>query len=180
MIVSYGRKDGLKGLEAEYEIKEKSLYIKIQGSNSWQDYVWDFLTFPRKKYNGKKYHWFWFKQSKKFAEYLKEKGIVKSVDNIFIIGHSMGGANAAILPVFFPDKKFIIELVNAPKMGNKKAMQWLENNTQTIAFYDRGDVVRRLPLLYHKYFDNRSYGKTKPFWKAHANFPLFWDKFFNN
>jgi hypothetical protein len=178
MIYNYGRKDGLKGLESEYEFKDEILYIRIQGSNSWQDFFWDFLAWPRKKYNGKKYHRFWFKQSEKFATFLKSKRQLKKVKKIQIVGHSMGGANAAILPIFMTNKKFEIKLINSPKIGNKKAVDWLKENTETVAFYDKGDIVRYFPLLYKKFSDNRSYEKTKPFWKAHSNFPVFWKKFF--
>jgi len=69
-------------------------------------------------------------------------------------------------------------LVNSPKIGNKKAVEWLKENAEITAFYDRGDIVRFLPLFYKKFYDNRSYGKTTPFWKAHKNFPIFWKKFF--
>jgi len=179
MIYKYGKADGLKGLEAEYEFKDEILYIRIQGSNHWLDYVMDFLAWPRKKFEKKKYHRFWFKQAEKFSLHLKSKKELKKVKTIYVIGHSMGGANAAILPIFMPNKKFVIKVINAPKAGNKKAIEWLHLNTDFVAFFDKGDIVRFFPLLYHIYFDRRSYAKTKPFWKAHGNLPDLWFLFFN-
>ena len=178
MIESYGRKDGLKGLEAEYEFKGEELYIKIEGTNSFIDGIMDILAWPRKKYNSKKIHRFWFKQSEKFANFLKTKKELKKVKTIVVIGHSMGGANASLLPLFMPNKKFIISLINSPKVGNKILTDWLHLNSDLIAFYDKGDIVRHLPLFYHKFYKNKEYDRTRPFWKAHANFPKSWTNFF--
>jgi len=94
MIHSYGKKDGLKGLEAEYEFKDEILYIRIEGTNSFLDGLMDIIAWPRKKYNGKKYHRFWFKQAEKFSDFLKTKRQLKKVKKIEIVGWSMGGANA--------------------------------------------------------------------------------------
>ncbi len=66
---------------------------------------------------------------------------------------------------------------NAPKAGNKKFMQWLERCSDFRLHYDAGDVVRFLPLFYSKYYFKKKYDHTNPFWKAHNNFPGWWNSF---
>ncbi len=177
MIYKYGHEDGLKGLEAEYEFDNDILFIKIQGSNHWIDYVLNFIAWPRKKYDRCKYHRIWFRETKKFAEHLKTKyGEIKEA---YAIGHSLGGASAAILPALMKETHFKVSIINSPKIGNRKATKWVDENADIVAHYDKGDVVRYLPLLYSSYKKKHKYASTKPFWKAHANLPSWWGAFFS-
>ena len=179
MIYEYGKKDGLKGLEAEYEFNNDILYIKIQGSNYWTDYLLNFFAWPRKKQNGCRYHRVWLKDAKKFAKHLKESHQEWNIKEAYVIGHSMGGVTAAILPALMKNIHFKVSIINSPKMGNKKAVNWLNDNADVVAHYDKGDIVRFLPLLYKNYKVTYKYSNTKPFWKAHINFPPWWNAFFS-
>ena len=108
-----------------------------------------------------------------------------NIDEIRIMGHSMGGAVAAILLFPLPSNGIQRQtyLINAPKIGNAAAIRWLwkdvmQTNSTILALYDRGDIVHRLPLFYSRYSWNRPYAKTPLFEKAHFNFPEEWETFF--
>lgn len=177
-IYKYGYEDGLQGVEARYKLIGKTLCVKIYGSNHWTDYLKCFFAWPRIrpwKNSRTAYHpaW-WFMAHELWDHFLCEiQG--HEIDKFDIIGHSMGGAVAAILASYLPEYKRIVT-INAPRCGNRWAMSNLKTSCSIYfkALYDRGDVVRRLPFFYAKYPNQMGYGNTRPFWKAHNNMPVEW------
>jgi hypothetical protein len=158
--MKYGYEDGLKGIEANYHVLHDILFINISGSNHWTDYVKNFFAWPRKKVRGYRVHRWWFKLAQELVDDLPVDW-----DTIRIIkasGHSLGGAVASLIPLAaWPFVEAETKSYNAPKSGY--------TGPHHRSNYDKGDIVRHLPLLYPKYKIRKSYAHTKPFWKAHNN-----------
>ena len=188
-INKYGWNDGKRGLEATYLLDyNKTLRIRIEGSNHWTDYLGDFMAWPRVqpwKNSPIKLHHFWHRMALIFWRHLISEITDNEITEIRLMGHSMGGAIAAILLMYLPSKNVQRQayLINAPKIGNADAVRWLWDdvmalNSTIVASYDKGDIVRKLPFFYCRYPWNRPYAKTRPFWKAHVNLPDEWKTFF--
>lgn len=166
--MKYGYNDGLKGLEADYWVIHDTLHIQLWGSNHWTDYVKNFFAWPRKKIGTHRVHRFWYNLAKDLVSKLPVNW--GTITHVKVIGHSLGGAVASILP-FFLGPRIGVEVlsINAPKSGY--------TDSTHKAYYDKGDIVRHLPLLYPRYRKRLKYADTKPFWSAHDNFPGIWFRF---
>jgi hypothetical protein len=183
-IHEYGYGDGKRILNAEYLLKDKVLRVRIEGTSPWSDY----LGFPRMQpwpNSPIKLHGEWHHMARVFALHLRDEIAGHKVNEIRLMGRGIGGAVAAIMPIYLP---FIgiqrqVILINSPKIGNSAASRWiwddvmLENST-VMAVYGEGDIVRLLPLFYCRYPWNRPFEKTRPFWKAQQNLPEEWGEFF--
>ena len=190
-IQEYGYSDGKRGVEAQYLLDEDMvLHVRIVGSNHWRDYAGNLLAWPRVrpwKSSRIKFHPIWHRMAEAFANLLIAEMSGHEVKEIRLMGHSMGGAVAAIMLFYLPagiPRQAI--LINAPKIGNASSSRWLWGDfmcgySLITALYDRGDIVRRLPFFYCRYPFNRPYTakKTRPFWKAHVNLPDEWGSFFD-
>lgn len=178
VIHKYGYSDGKRGLEAEYVLRNGLLKIKIVGSNHWTDYITNFMAWPRIEINHGKVHRAWWAMATNFADHLYREFPAIQNYEIYIVGHSMGGAVAAIMADTLPPPAYVvIKAINAPKCGNREYRDWLYWNTTFTALHDKGDVVRHFPFFYAKYRGTREIGSTVPFWKAHNNLPLWWNDF---
>jgi hypothetical protein len=178
-IFEYPADGNKNGVNATYCTKNNVLFVKIKGSNSFRDYLDNFLAWPRlaPPEDGFRFHPKWFHEAWSLSEDIIKNVTWDDRQTMVVAGHSAGGAIATMLPYFLKCSYATIYPVNAPKSANKKYYQWLkEEGHSVIVRYDKGDIVRFFPLLYAKYPDHRRgwcYASTRPFWKAHNNLP-FW------
>lgn len=182
-IYTYGYTDGKKGLEARYMLTGSTLYVKIPGSDHWSDYLRCLFAWPRVRpfFNLVKLHPTWSFMARKILVRLKREVRKHAIKRIEVIGHSMGGAVAAILMLYFSNNtSTVVTLINAPKCGNKAAMWALRRCGADIhVLYDQGDIVHKLPLFYCNYplRSRRWYARSYGWGKAHNNMPREWEEF---
>lgn len=179
-INEYGFDDGKRGLEVRYVLLDEILYIKILGSNHWRDYLDNLIAWPRKKYWRRekfKFHRVWWKMARGLFDHIMGEVQGHYIEGFNIMGHSMGGAVAAIMPFLLPSGTKKVWIINAPKCGNRAVSKHLPVLCELTALYDYGDIVRRLPAFYSRYPNLFPYDRTRPFWKAHNNLPAIWRDF---
>ncbi len=183
-VMIYGPKDGRRGLEASLRYDGRgNLFIQIPGSDHIHDYLINLQAWPRvllPETNGARVHSRWLMLASDFADYIKGKVAAPERKNLYIAGHSMGGAVAAILPWFLTYQKCRVLTVNSPKAGNKNFVQWLKDNVDFRHYFNAGDIVRHLPVFYAQYPDNQQFSKSRPFWKAHNDMPWWWHSFMHD
>ncbi len=179
VIHKYGHDNGNIGLEVSYVLRGHVLKIQIDGSNHWVDYLTNFFAWPRVALAQGKIHAVWGAMALQFVDHLMVEFPNIATLDLRIVGHSMGGAVAALIPAFLPKLNAppSITVINAPKAGNRAYREWVFWDTAFSALYDKGDVVRHLPLLYAKYWGGCKVASTVPFWKAHNNLPGWWGSF---
>lgn len=151
---------------------ENNFYLIVQGSRSGQDNNQDWkdnFNFDQEgyKYNKKiKLHDGFKRQATIVFDEMKEKieewyitdkdGYIRSINNnkkLIIGGHSLGGAVAQTLPVFFGHQTFIntkniiVVTEGAPRSYNKAGSNWFNNNVKnSIRIVNSNDVVTRVPF----------------------------------
>ncbi len=185
IIHEYGYSDGKIGLEAKYMLRDSILYVKISGSNHWTDYIRCIFAWPRvRPFSGQRkiaLHGQWWYMARELWEHLMSEMCGHPVTDIKIIGHSLGGVVAAIMGLYFgPTPKVKITTINAPKMGNKRAVEALRTSGAELhVLYDVGDIVRKLPLFYADYpvRSKRWYDRAYGIGIAHNNKPSEWNDF---
>lgn len=173
--MTYGLQDGRRGVEATYDRDSFRLTIKINGSDHWYDYLVNFLAWPRKKVAGGRVHRMWYRMARELHVNITKNVDMKKVKFVYIKGHSMGGPISVYLGVLLRKTSTIVEVINAPKAGNRAYIKYMNTKIIMQAHYDKGDIVRFFPLLYWPYSFKVKYANTKPFWKAHNNFPSWWN-----
>ena len=180
-LYTYGYHDGLRGLEARYKLIDKTLYIKILGSNIWRDYL-DCIIFawPRVrplKNRKLKFHRKWWDETQKFRDHLKKHKGDTDIFDYRIIGHSAGGAQAYSLIFLLPPRRITVTSVNAPKFGNRAAVEYVSPYAVCESLFDAGDLIHRWPFLYARNPKLRQYAHTRGPGKAHNNMPPEWNVF---
>lgn len=178
---SYGAHDGLHGLEASFKLIGSILYIRIQGSNIWRDYVDCFLyAWPRVrplKNRRIAFHRKWWSEAEKFREHLGTITAGEEINEYQLLGHSAGGAQVYALSFLLPPRRITITTINAPRFGNRAAGIWINPYAICRSLFDAGDIVRRWPIFYARNPNPEQYGHTKGLEKAHINFPKEWREF---
>lgn len=176
---TYNPEEGNQGLEAAYLTDGETLCIKIYGSNHWTDYALNLFAWPRAShpdYTGVKTHAVWTRWAYNLYCHLSEATTDMEIKEWQVIGHSMGGAVAALLSLFSPICTNVWA-INAPKPGNRKAMKLIDKRCDALMSYDGGDIVRFFPFLYARFERSFRHGKTKPFLDAHNNKGKLWVSF---
>lgn len=104
---------------------------------------------------------------------LKDK--LKAQHNIYVTGHSLGGAVGLLCAVKladeFPDHKVHMTSIGAPRVGNKKFKTWCENKTNLscIRIFNPKDVVPKLPYFGYSHVGTPHKVKSKtPFYRLFA------------
>lgn len=151
------------GIEGWFAVEDSALIVYAEGSNSFGDWVANFLPFFRTTVNGKEAHLFYARRARWFANFIDLLAEKHSISNIKLYGHSKGGSEAEIAREFLTEKAkdyiISVETYGAPK-GLVDPMQPVER------WRHRGDIVPFLPPGY-KRVDVEVFGKWKVFWKAH-------------
>lgn len=178
-IYKYGYEDGKAGVEAKAMRKGTALFIKIPGTDHIKDVISDLHAWPRAKWGPKraKVHREWLEMAEELrVKVMKDLGGDR-ICGVDIIAHSMGGPIAILLACSFPPHVYTdVTTVNAPKLGNKNAIKAADAKIDRLSsLYDGGDVIRFLPLFYHRYPHRKKYGYN-PF-HAHNNLPSEWKGF---
>lgn len=151
------------GLEARYKIENKTLYLEIDGANSF----WDWMKcifgslFRTEEYNRKHYQKLWFNMADAFVFYfiLCEEDF----NHVVGVGHSMGGVLLDIVLEFFKDNNCI---VSGTTYGSPKSNR--EGHTNIINYYNKGDIVPFLPPWFKKVPREMLCNKWRLPWKAHS------------
>lgn len=130
---------------------KETLFITIRGTQSLNDFLADVNLMPF--HNNYSFHSGFFKASLEELENLKAELNNYSNCNIYLTGHSLGGAIAAILNNlmvfelgdFLAEKKMTIKscyTFGMPRFGNSNAMQSIVGHYQ---IYNPNDIVPLLP-----------------------------------
>ena len=154
------------GLDLDYgiEVIGGRVYLCLDGSNSFSDWVYDFM-FPRKVYKNQTAHMVvhrgfakvWKSGNDQIITELVEACRLNNESHPVIVGHSMGGALAlfAAEDLFFRSGiKAEVYTFGAPKVcGDKKTAEYIKSCCHLIKEYEhKNDVVclcPPLPWFYH-------------------------------
>ena len=170
--MKYGYEDGRRGTEAKFWTENRTLKIKIYGSDAGADWITNLMAWPRKF----GYHRGWYEEAKKLYIYIEKNIVLDEIAFVEVIGLSAGGAIGAIMcDLMFKTRAYMnlnvsLITVNSPSHGNKKRMR---KPYKYKAMAHRGDIVRHLPILYSKPKVTK-YGKFTWFWTAHNDTPEVW------
>lgn len=184
----YGKDDGKKGLEARAKRKGTTVYIEIEGSNIFVDYLTAFFgAWPRvKPFPGLpfKFHRVWWRDTKEFSIRLKHDMWRDDIQTFKIQGQSAGGSQALYLPFLINGNNWLrcvygsITAVNSPNCMNNEAREFLDPPYWKIDCpYDGGDIIHLWPLGYAKNPGLREFDHTRGLVAAHNNKPKSWEEF---
>lgn len=158
------------GVEGWYEplphADPQVLVVYAEGSNSFWDWVLNFLPFFKVRIDNKRAQRFYAKGAKWLANFIEKVCYKYGVKTVIIHGHSKGGAEAEIAA-------YILEEVNdirarAITYGGARGLN--TGLKETKRYICRGDIVPFLPPwpFYRHYKNKIKFGNwTWKFWKAH-------------
>jgi len=152
----YNDNNNNAGVEWYVEEKENQLIIRIPGTNSFRDWITNFIFFPMSYYYpDAKVHSGWYNEYIQSGINLKMKKIIKegAYKKVTIMGHSKGCTTALFLTQYlsltFKSDNVKIEtfLLGSPKVGNLKFKRLLEKNENAFIhnIQVRGDIVCKMP-----------------------------------
>ena len=164
MRIQFNDNHNKTGIEGWYEIKDNKLIVYIKPTNSWEDWISDFIAIP------------WYSSLacyhihrgfKEYSRWMYEFVINKKIDpeNTYIFGYSMGGGIAQILGEF--NHRFNIISIDGPRTTT------VLRNEKSILYYNRGSLVHAIPFWFKK-IKNRVIlnKKWRWFWKSHADYDI--------
>ena len=144
---------------------EKRISIVFRGSDSLQDWIYDFLIIKKNIGDGKSVHYGFYRQLfgdnlyKKILLCLNELVLEHPEYGINIVGHSLGGGLATILSYYlvledqFFNKNIIVVTFGSPRVGNYSFMECYNNieNIQHYRVVNQNDIVCSVPYFnyYH-------------------------------
>lgn len=140
---------GERGLNGKVEYEDaKKVIIFLCGSDHLSDWIANFF------FRGEGgIHRQWERMVTLTADWLW-KAISKAQANgkqVILVGYSMGGACAEIVATKMENVSDLkLYLFGAPKGLNRRNQDELYNRVSVFRFYNRGDIVPRLPLRWHQ------------------------------
>lgn len=175
-----------------YKLDNDILTIKFQGTVSLKDWSFNFMVW-KKPYKNMKHIWFahagFVKKFKSTESYIKEiinEAIQLNVKEIFIKGHSQGGAIATLCHEYiwfnYPEQRKILTTIveGSPKViglfSSLKIKERFENLTRIEQFWD---IIIRVPFLLYRHVGkkirvgNKWYQPTFRFIYTHLNYRQF-------
>lgn len=153
---------------------EKYLIVSFANSNDVQDWIGNFTFTKKKTVYGGIHRDFWESYNKIFKKILEEMHTLNFYDkDIYITGHSRGGALAVLFAVDNPYNMNVKKLTTfgCPKVGDKKFAQSFNTRVkfEVNRYVNYLDVVPTVPIWGYEhgssgtYFDkDNNIAKTRP------------------
>ena len=155
------------GVEGWTDVIEDKLIVYVKPTNSFEDWVSDFLAIPVWDYwtvcfihlGLRKYaHW--------MQAFINTKIRVTGASEVIIFGFSMGGGIAQILGESKLRKPATIVSIDGPRTTSKIT-------SDCTLYFNRGSLVNRVPFWFKRIKNAICLNdKWRPFWKSHADYDI--------
>ena len=145
---------------------EQQIIISFTGSNDVKDWIENLFFLKKKTVYGKIHTEFWNSYNQLNHKILEIFHILNFYDkDIYVCGHSRGGALATIFCIDTPYKQNIKKLTTfgCPRIGNKKFKQSFNKRVNFIVnrYVNNQDIVPRVPITFYYHVCDAIYFNEK-------------------
>ena len=155
-----------KGIEGRYCFKDNKLIFYIKPTNSWEDWLSDFIAFKSndilancKVHSGFKMYARWMN------DFIYKRYNIFIPHEVYIFGYSMGGGIAQILGEY--NNSYHIISIDGPRTTSKLS------NTKAILLFNKGSLVNSVPFWFERIKNAICLNnKWHPFWKSHIDYNI--------
>ena len=165
----------VKNMFVRIQVFDTGIIIAIRGTDGFADWLFNVSRMRGSFINNTKVHMGYLWSLNTVYPQIQSiiaKKMEESRRNIYVTGHSLGGAVGLLCAVKladeYPECGVHMTSIGAPRVGNKKFKVWCENreNLSCIRIFNPKDIVPKLPYFGYYHFGTPYKVKSKtPFYR---------------